>query len=215
VSVKQAALAVFAALAAPGVAPRGPAPRGLPVAVETAGKEVVLLTGPATDLELWGVYPSTDGLPIWGRGPLDDRKAFATLAGEALASMTAISGSGTATSGGERRRPIHFGTVTDRFRGKVMRLYVLVASRPGFIHRSRLAWGGDHIPGVQLSGRMHGRDGGGGVAARMTAEVHLRVPGRAGVQVLFVGYDSDGRQIPPTGTRPFRQHVAGLGMTDR
>jgi hypothetical protein len=171
-------------------------------AVEPVSNDVVSLAGLASDLK-----PSD--VPRAGHNR-HDAEAFSKLAGVPLTVTLGISSSGLGTYQGTRRAPLHFASVVDKRSGKATKLYVLLASDGDFIHRSGVAWGGDHLPGVRLAGRMHDRKRTEGSYDRITAELHVILPAREGAQFVFVGYDSAGKQIPAFGRRPFAEHVAGL-----
>ena len=209
-------------------------PAGPEFALETVGRGVVVETAPFADLDLRPVDPPAGQPPFDCRDllptsrprpprpaarhvydPAGDGPGFSRLAGAVLHGLSGLSGSGMGTHGGERRPPIAFAAVTDRATGRTMRLFIVLASGGGFINRSGVAWGGDHVPGVRVAGRPHGRDNADGAGERMTAEVHVRLPEADRVHLVFVGYDDRGRRVPAFGPEPFDLSIARVVVLGR
>jgi hypothetical protein len=150
------------------------------LALERLNNNVVVLNGGRSDIE-----PSEIKLPPFA---VEDDEAYPAFRG----GICGVSGSGLATRSGTIRPPVHFATIIDKHSGKKMKLLVQLASSDGWINRSALGWDGDLIPGVRAAGRMFDRDETNG-AHRMTAVLHVALPGSDQVQFVFVGYNHLGK----------------------
>ena len=91
-----------------------------------------------------------------------------------------------------------------------MKWHLQLASTKGFIKRSAIGWGGDYIPGVRAAARMYDRQPSEGNHDRMTTEFQLILLGQPEVWFIFVGYDSEGKQILPFGRKPFVDYINEL-----
>jgi uncharacterized protein (TIGR03067 family) len=170
--------------------------------VQAVNKDVVALMGNGSDIELRDVSPA--------RLDQSDEKYPGLHGG-----ITGVSGSGLGTHRGTIRPPIHFATVIDQASGKKMKLLVQLASSNGFINRSAIGWDGDHIPGLRAAGRMYDRQMKEGSFDRMTAVLHLALPGSNEIHLLFVGYDFEGKQLAAFGRKAFGDYVSWLDAREQ
>ena len=163
-------------------------------------KDAVVLKGKRSDIELREVK-----IPTLAERLDDNGEPYPAFRG----GITGISGSGLGSRSGVVRSAVHFATITDKNSGKKMKFLVQLASTDGWINRSALGWDGDLILGVRAAGRMFDREQTNG-NHRMTAVLHLALPGSDQVQFVFMSYDHLGKQLPAFGRRTFADYVEKL-----
>lgn len=181
-----------------------------------ANRDVVVLTGNATDRVLASVWS-----PDPGRRQGDTKDWFPGLKNPAFS----ITGSGPSTYSGIVRPAIHCFTIVERKTDKAMKWYVQVASKDDhFMTRSAIGWDGDYIAGLLLEAAGYARDRRSQFSVdgkkvkrvayqhdRVTACIQIRLRGAPEITFIFVSYDDRGQQVPAfAGRVPFTEYVKGL-----